>query len=59
MTVAELITELQRQPQQQPVRVLMHTVFDNRGDPVHQDEGDAIALEYVRINAGFVLLAGG
>lgn len=59
MTVADLITELQRLPPDLPVRVLLDRVYSVPNDgEITLCESDALPLDTVRRSGGYVLLTG-
>jgi hypothetical protein len=58
MTVADLITELQRLPQQMPVKVLLSHFNDTDGYVFHLNEADALPADTVRQSGGYVLITG-
>jgi len=59
MTVADLITELQRLPQQMPVKVLLSEVYSTTEDAqIYLCEADALPADTVRQSGGYVLITG-
>lgn len=61
MTVAELIAELQRQPQGRPVRVIMRQVFfrDEQGETmIRVSEEEATEADAVSNEGPYVLIRG-
>ncbi len=58
MNVADLITELQRLPQQLPVKVLLGTFIDDDGSIFYLHEADALPVDSVRQSGGYVLIKG-